>query len=277
MADENTIPTEDAAATVSGDSIAEFLSDEPTAEDTPTPVEESTVETPTEVSTETPEESTPETAEEPVVETTPEVETPTEQSELELLKAQNAKLMEVIGKLPGVQTPQSTSTSDIDDTTPTIEKLLEDTNFDEIMESKENFTKFFKDAMNSVKNETIRTFQQVLPQYATPIISNQITMKEVADNFYSQNKDLAVVKPYVASIANEVSKENPEFTVAQVLEESAKRARESLGIVAIPSTSQASSSSPREKSKPTLPGGTTTGSRPTGGGERDEIMELLED
>lgn len=68
------------------------------------------------------------------------------------------------------------------------------------------------------------------PELVTTQITKSNQAEEVKKNFYDNHPALESIKPYVAQVANTVAQENGSLTVAQVLEETAKRAYTNLNI-----------------------------------------------
>lgn len=156
-------------------------------------------------------------------------------SEIEQLKAQ-------IESLQGIVTQLSSPKEEVQkhELIPDLDTLINGVDFDEIMESKEKFMGFIKDAFQVMTQSTTGYVQNVVPD----VVSRQVTMQELRENFYRDNKDLNAVRPYVAMIAGNVAKENPDLGIADVLNKAAEVARESLGIVKVPTKMETSSVTP---------------------------------
>ena len=155
-----------------------------------------------------------------VVEEKPVVEEP---SEIELLKSQVEALKGVVTQL---STPKEGEGKKAPELAPNLDDLISSTDFDEIMESRDKFMGFIKDALQIVAQSTTGYVQSVVPE----VVTRQVSMAEVRESFYKTNQDLNAVRPYVAMVASNVAQANPEWGVAEVLTEAAKVARESLGI-----------------------------------------------
>lgn len=212
---------------------------------------------------------------EPVVEpTTPVVETPP--SEIDQLKSQNENLLKLIGELSekvnkGVVTP----TEVIPGETVSLDKLMEDFDFDEIMESKVKFTEFIKGVVNATKVATLQEMSGVVPQYVAPHVQQQLSLQELHREFYETHKELSGLKSYVSQIAKEYATANPDKTVQEVLNETAKIAKTNLGLPLEPIVTPSTTSN----TKPVLPGGTRS-TKTSKGGSSDslagEIAELID-
>lgn len=216
-------------------------------------------------------EPTPISTPEPSAEPTPEpAAVPTE---LDMLKEQVASLQGIISDLSTkVVTPPAETAKEPD---LGIDEILNNVDFDEVMESKEKFVGFLGTLLKAVHTGTLSAVQGVIPG----AVDAQVGMAEVRKNFYAANPQLAPVKPYVATVANEVAKANPEWTMQQVLTETAKIAKAALKIPDVAITTEPSTSTPAPKGGPVLPGG-TKGSRtpaPAKSALQKQIDEMLED
>lgn len=123
----------------------------------------------------------------------------------------------------------------------------------------------------AVQQAEAKVFEKVLtsiPDIIVGHLNRQTSIQAMVKEFYDQNPDLAGVKRTVAAVSNDVHAEHPDWDVKQVLEESAKRTRELLGIK--------KSAEKREESSPAFAkvGGTKTPRKRTRG-LQDEIDELL--
>jgi len=149
-----------------------------------------------------------------------------------------------------------------------LDDLISGVDFDDIMESKEKFMEFIKQAFQISTQSTTGYVQNFVPD----VVTRHVSMQEVRENFYSANTDLNAVRPYVAMVASNVAQANPEWGVAEVLVKAAEVARESLGI------SKTQPSVDKSKGKPpVLPG--ARGVRQATSQKSDlqqEIDELLE-
>ena len=297
--DENGNPVVEAPATGNMDStgmgnvevIAELFSDGVAADATPSTIE--SADKPSDAAPATdvtpsgkdPVEST--TATEPPATTVPEGATPTapttttpELSEVEALKKQIETLTTLVDTMSGTAkvAPTTTETPAVEVKIPELEDLFKDMDFDAVMESKENFVKFFKDAMAVVKEQAKQETLVNLPNVVRDSVQRQTSIRDVATEFYTTYPELKKVKQYVAHVANTVSAEQPEWNISQVLEEAAKRTKETLNLQAIVEDKGKDDSS-TSKPKPSLPGGTQSSKTPKApsNGFQDEINDLITD
>ncbi len=145
--------------------------------------------------------------------------------------------------------------------------------FDSIIEDKESFQKwaegFYKQAKKDAHEEVLRK----LPDTVSSYVQHQVSIQKAVDDFYSTHDDLADYKDYVSRIANEVQAENSDWTFNQVLEETAKRARQKLGLK---ERAQSSGKENSSQKKPPLAKGNKSGSSKarSGGSSGDELSNV---
>lgn len=193
---------------------------------------------------------------EPVVEpqvVEPTITEPAVDDQLQLLMEQNKNLLKLVGELSekvGTPKPSTSAPSNIGEEV-TLEALLENIDFDEIMESKAKFMDFFKRAISTVRQDTVKELTGVIPQVVTPHIQQQVSLQEMHRVFYENNPELSGLKGYVTQLAQELSTNNPEWNIGKVLEETAKTAKANLGLNVIPNKPSSGGH------KPALTGGTT--------------------
>ena len=105
-----------------------------------------------------------------------------------------------------------------------------DWNYEEIIDNEQSFKKFLGEFAEKVKGYTEQSLSQRLPQEVSRITNTQLTVAQRAERFFDEHKALAKVRPYVATITGQVAKENPKWDMEQVLQETAKRAYDALGL-----------------------------------------------
>lgn len=267
MNGEADVKTVEAPATGSlADQVADLISDDVVDFPVDEPIVESSQETPP--AGETPSgdsESDGENTGEPVVPVAV-VEQPSgELSEIDALKGQIASLTKLVNDLSGAAVVQPTKT----EPELNLTDLIESVDFDEIMESKEKFMEFFTTALKTVQKTTTDYVSGVVPD----VVVRQTSMQEVAKSFYDANPELVPVKQYVATIATNIAKENPDWQVQQVLEEAAKVSKMALNI------QPATPANSRTSKPPTLPGGNRSVRTPQVSKDKlqSEIDDLITD
>jgi hypothetical protein len=275
-----------------------------------TPAEDATpgdAETPAE---ETPGEETPEVtaeAKEPVAET-PEAseETPaegegaeapaeTEVSEsLAQLRAQNEALLKQIEEMSGgtipatlaAETPTpapkpevaqpAVSVPSVAPQTSKVAEYMAGIDFDDISENKESFVKFIQGVLQAQQVDTTQQVLLSIPGVVGTFVQRQTAFRDVAKEFFTAHPELKRVKRYVANVANEVAANDPNLSVAEVLEKAAELSRETLKI-----SKEVQKNAKKKASTPAgLPGGTNSGGRTPAkpsSGLQSEIDDLLTD
>ena len=295
--DENGNPIVEAPATDNMDStgmgnvevIAELFSDGVAADATPSTATEPADKPSGEVTTTdvTPSGKEPvesATADTPVTTATegaiPPAPTTAEPTEVETLKKQIETLTTLVDTLSGGTKSAAPTESTVVEPVkiPELEDLFKDMDFDAVMESKENFIKFFKDAMAVVKEQAKQETLVNLPNVVGDFVQRQTSIRDVATEFYTTYPELKKVKQYVAHVANTVSAEQPEWNISQVLIEAAKRTKETLNLQAVVEDVSIEKTD-TTKHKPSLPGGTQSSKTPKApsNGFQDEINDLITD
>jgi hypothetical protein len=198
-------------------------------------------------------------------------------SELDGLKAQVSTLMGLLNTAhSGAQTPQvpiEAAPADPAD----FGTFMEGVNFDSVMESKESFMEFFTKSMDIMRQQAEKSVMEAVPGYVSGQVQRSATMRDVATEFYSTYPELSPVKGYVANVASEISAGNPTWDMNQVLTETAKVTKNTLGltgqVVATPVTPGVT------KPNPVLPGGTRTTKAPSAkkSGLQSDIDDFLND
>ena len=202
---------------------------------------------------------------------------PVENVELAALKEQNAKLVEQLNKLmAGTITPPATApvVPVPSATTPGMAiDFIGEEDVDEILSS--------KDKVNALLGKVMQVAAQhmtaQLPTTVQETVRQQNTVTEFVNTFYTENEDLKHVKSVVGAVANTVGREHQDWTLVQVLDETAKRTREMLGL---PGKSMATPSPPTAQNVPSRPAG-LPGSNKGGGrtpvGTQSELQRQIND
>ena len=105
--------------------------------------------------------------------------------------------------------------------------LPDETKFDEVLKSKDNFNALLTAVVNTAVERSLR----LMPTVAGNLVEQKITMNEAVRGFYTDNADLLQHKKYIGFVANEVTAQHPDWTLSQILQETEKVARERLRLV----------------------------------------------
>ena len=104
--------------------------------------------------------------------------------------------------------------------------FLSEISLDDLGSNPEILNKVF----NQIFREAVKSSSQISPQTISKQVDDSLTAHEISTQFYNDNKDLSNVRNVVKACAVQVISKHEDWNIGQVLEESAKRARESLGI-----------------------------------------------
>lgn len=166
----------------------------------------------------------------------PPVEPPKQETDLERMTRENAELKahleEMAGKFvtppaPKQLTPeeQAAQKTQREQQAKQILKFLpDDTVFDDVMKSSENFNALLTSVVNTAVERSLR----LMPQVATQLVEQQINLKTAVRDFYTDNKDLEPHKKYVGFVANEVAAQHSDWGLTQILQETEKEVRNRL-------------------------------------------------
>lgn len=134
-----------------------------------------------------------------------------------------AKINELSGVgIDGAQTPQTTQIEfePID--------FVGDQDIDEILDTKESLNKFMMRVYESGARAAANIVSQQVPQQVSSTVTRAQAMKEIVDEFYSQNEDLDQMRHTVAMVASEIIKETPDVPMNDLMNQAAERTRKML-------------------------------------------------
>ena len=163
-----------------------------------------------------------------------------------LVRGLRTRVDEVHGKLVtagvAIKPEQKADTTVDTKTEQKIEKKVEaevinfmkDVNMDEIIDSPEALNKLlvgvYNKAIEAAETRAVEKVLRSIPQLVVNYASRHATMADLVRDFYNTNQDLVPVKRTVATVANEVAAEHPDWEVKAVFDEAAARTRKLLGI-----------------------------------------------
>lgn len=225
------------------------------------------------------EEEAPEAPEEP--ESPEELEAPEE--DVEEVAALTEREKALIAQL--TESPAS-ETDTFDPTTPPTVALTaqeyqfikEGESIDDILSDPAKFNakmaQLYNDALQRGAQLALEATYRSLPRTISTYAKQQIEVVSTVNDFYSQNKDLIPLKPALARIAQKIGTEHPEYSLPQLLGESAKAARALFAL-----KKEGAQSAPKAKTSPAFvqqKGGTNRLVRPKGAKTiEDEVMDLI--
>jgi hypothetical protein len=107
--------------------------------------------------------------------------------------------------------------------------LKEDESIDDILADPAKFNAKIQELYNAALQRgaqmALEATYRSLPRTITTYAKQQIETVNLVNSFYERNKDLVPLKPALARIAQKIGTEHPEYTLTQLLSESAKTAR----------------------------------------------------
>lgn len=129
----------------------------------------------------------------------------------------------------------------------------------------------YNDALKKGAEMALEATYKGLPRTISTYAKQQLETTNLVNNFYQENKDLVPLKPALARIAQKIGTEHPEYTLTQLLSESAKTARSVFKLKKTPVAKQQSPAFVGQK------GGTNrvTSRNSSTRTLEDEVMELI--
>lgn len=86
----------------------------------------------------------------------------------------------------------------------------------------------FNEFLDNFMNACVESCLQAMPQVIDYLLRQSAHLKELSENFYKNNKDLAEHKELLANKIQEVENDNPGLEYERILDTAATKARESL-------------------------------------------------
>lgn len=151
-------------------------------------------------------------------------------NELASLRAQNEALLKQLEEVSRRQEIKSEEKKSFEFDAEHYAEVFKDLNLDNVIDTEENFKKFLLNFASAIHKDVAEKLMPEMPRIATEQVQRQLTIQEIREEFYKQHKVLNPVRSYVAQIANIVAQEDPTKSLMEVLEESAKRAKQALNL-----------------------------------------------
>lgn len=177
---------------------------------------------------ETPLESPEESQEEKETE---EEETPEESQEVEALTEREKALIAQFTETDAaeVEVFDPSVPPSMDWKTQEYQFLKDDESLDDILgdpaKLNAKMAQLYNDALRQGAQMALEATYKGLPRTISTYAKQQIEVTTTVNDFYQQNKDLVPLKPALARIAQKIGAEHPEYSLPQLLSESAKTAR----------------------------------------------------
>ncbi|MHA1288242.1 MAG: hypothetical protein ACTSPB_12635 [Candidatus Thorarchaeota archaeon] len=183
------------------------------------------------------------------------------------LREQNSSLSKRIDELVSAQ-----KLPEKEEEKPSIDKVFDELNLDNILENEDNFKAFMTKFAESIREQTLQSTMNQLPTVTSNVISERERISQVRNGFYEKYPELAPVKKYVASVANDIAESNPNLSMEDVLEQAAASSKETLGI----NTATLPKKEKSEKQRPSFPkaGGSNRGKKAP---QKSALQQELDD
>ncbi len=120
-------------------------------------------------------------------------------------------------------------------------------------------TAFMKAMQNDTQQRSVEQAMKDTPEVVGKYVNRQAVITKMKEKFYEDNPNLVEIKPYVAQVANTVSAKNSDWTMEQVLTETAKVTYKALGIK---KELAKKTDKPGKRKKPAFAKGTKGGRKP---------------
>lgn len=110
----------------------------------------------------------------------------------------------------------------------TFKAVAEELGLDELGSQK--LSLFMETVMDRAEKKAIDQTMQAVPTTINQTIDNRTRLEKIKTKFYDDNPILSSVQPYVSQIANQISQQEPDLSVEDVLGRTAEKAYQNLGI-----------------------------------------------
>ncbi len=152
---------------------------------------------------------------------------PREQALIDRLKALESKQLDTSNEPPQLSVPEITTQE---------HNFLEGIDMDDLLGDPARLNGVLQEVYNKALQQASRIAlehtYQTMPATVLHFSRQQYEMQKTIESFYAQNPELVERKTTVGSVANEIAAAHPEYTVEQLLDESAKQVRKMLGLKA---------------------------------------------
>lgn len=94
----------------------------------------------------------------------------------------------------------------------------------------ENFNALLEKVVERAREEAVEKVLLSIPQLATQLVNQQMTLRMAADEFYKVNADLEPYRNFVGFVTNEIASAHPDYDLRTLLDETAKEVRKRIGL-----------------------------------------------
>ena len=171
---------------------------------------------------------------------------PDEEGETKKEIPQIDRLLAEIDRLSGQEIPEDRKIPEEEEKVSEVEKktedlisdkdaihdFIKDIDMDDVSSDPKVFNKILHAVVARVQQQTTEQVLRSIPEVVMSQVRQQSYFKKMADDFYTDNKDLVNVKQVVRACAQQLQKNNPEWEIEKVFSEAATKTRETLGMSA---------------------------------------------
>jgi len=106
--------------------------------------------------------------------------------------------------------------------------LMEGVDFDSFMDNEVNFVQGMRSILARQEQMLSQRFMQAIPNIVQNQTKQIVSLQSAVDKFYKVNNDLEPVRATVGAVATQLETKHPDWSIAQVMDESAKTTRKIL-------------------------------------------------
>lgn len=106
--------------------------------------------------------------------------------------------------------------------------LMGGVDFDSFIDNEENFVKGMRSILARQEQMLSQRFMQAIPNIVQNQTKQVVALQTAVDKFYQVNSDLEPVRATVGAVATQIETKHPDWSIAKVMEESAKSTRKLL-------------------------------------------------
>ena len=140
------------------------------------------------------------------------------------------QLMAEIDRLQGMVKSKDSGSKEPAKSSEDPADFLQDLSIDELLSDSGKMNSVFHQIAKYAVKEALENMNISMPSMINSQVDDLLAVRDITSNFYKANEDLSNVRNVVKTCAEQVATEHSDWSVDQVLEESAKRTRQSLGL-----------------------------------------------
>ena len=140
------------------------------------------------------------------------------------------------------------------ETTKEVKDSFDDLDLDEIMSSKEKFKAFFKKYGEEIETKTTGAILRSLPMMVMKQSNYAAALRKSAEKFWGDNEDLKPVRNTVGRVINDLTAQNPDWTLEKIFAEAGPATRK---LLKMKEKVEESSTAPEKKPTPAFASSTS--------------------